>query len=72
MDEVMQIVRDIENGNRRSAAEQINDHAEPTSMVLAVLATLCDHTGYGDVTVDHYRDALACLVRTLNADTRTR
>ena len=72
MSEVIEIVRDIENGNRQSAGERINDHAEPARMAIAVLATLCDHTGYGDMTGDDFREGLMTVCRTLNADTRVR
>lgn len=60
------IVRNIENGNRAQAAEQITGHPEPARMAIAVLTTLADHTGYNS-TVEDWRDAVATVVRTLNA-----
>ena len=62
----LEIVRNIENGNRAQAGEQIGAHSEPARMAIAVLVTLADHTGYTS-TADDWRDAVATVVRTLNA-----
>lgn len=64
---VIEIIRNIENGRRQQAAEQINGHDEPARMAIAVLSTLCDHTGYLQVTGDQFRDAVQTVIRTLNA-----
>lgn len=62
----LEIVRNIENGNRAQAAEQITEHPEPARMAIAVLTTLADHTGFNS-TAEDWRDAVATVVRTLNA-----
>ena len=64
---VIEIIRNIENGKRQEAAEQINGHDEPARMAIAVLSTLCDHTGYLQVTGDQFREAVHTVIRTLNA-----
>ena len=62
----IEIVRNIENGHRAQAAEQITEHPEPARMAIAVLVTLADHTGFNS-TAEDWRDAVATVVRTLNA-----
>ena len=70
---VPEVARNIDNGNRKLAAQQINDHDEPARMALAVLCDLCTHGGsYDHASADTFRDAVMTVVRTLNADTRTR
>ena len=63
----IEIVNMIENGHLAIAGEQITEHPEPARMAVAVLSTLCDHTGYLQVTGDQFRDAVGTVVRTLNA-----
>lgn len=62
----LEIVRNIENGNRAQAAEQITTHPEPARMAIAVLATLANDQGWGN-DAQAWRDAAATVVRTLNA-----
>ena len=63
----IEIVNMIENGHLAIAGAQITEHPEPARMAVAVLSTLCDHTGYLQLTGDQFRDAVATVVRTLNA-----
>ena len=62
----LDIVRNIENGNRKQAAAQITEHPEPSRMALAVLSTLANDPGWGN-DAETWRTALATVVRTLNA-----
>lgn len=59
----LDIVRNIENGNRAQAAEQITTHPEPARMAVAVLATLANDQGDAEA----WRNAATAVVRTLNA-----
>jgi hypothetical protein len=74
----LEIVRNIENGNRKQAAEQITEHPESARMAIAVLSTLANDPGWpvgslnrdvfgaGD-DAESWRNAAATVVRTLNA-----
>ena len=62
----LDIVRNIENGNRAQAAEQITTHSEPARMAIAVLASLA--SVHGDAAA--WPDAATTVVRTLNAGAR--
>ena len=65
---VPEVTRNIGNGNRKLAAQQINDHDEPARMAIAVLCDLCSYSGaYGDASADTFRDAVMTVIRTLNA-----
>ena len=62
----LEIVRNIENGNRAQAAAQITEHPEPARMAIAVLSTLAEDPGWGN-DAKAWRDAAVTVVRTLNA-----
>ena len=62
----LEIVRNIENGNRAQAAAQITEHPESARMAIAVLSTLAEGDVWGE-DAEAWRDAAATVVRTLNA-----
>jgi hypothetical protein len=64
----LEIVRNIENGNRAQAAAQITGHPESARMAIAVLSTLANDLLWSrDYDADAWHDAAATVVRTLNA-----
>ena len=63
----LEIVNNIENGNRKQAAEQITTHSEPARMAVAVLVMLAADS---DVSARGWHEATAAVVRTLNAGDR--
>jgi hypothetical protein len=64
----LDIVRNIEYGNRAEAAAQINGHAEPARVAVAVLVTIAENAGgIFDGKVGAWQAAAAAVVRTLNA-----
>ena len=62
----LEIVRNIERGNRAQAAAQITGHPESARMAIAVLSTLAEISGACE-DADAWRDAAATVIRTLNA-----
>lgn len=70
----LDIVRNIENGNRAQAAEQITTHSEPARAAIAVLASLAlENVPWDESQSDGrqaWEDAATTVVRTLNAGAR--
>ena len=63
----LEIVRNIEQGYRKQAADQITSHPEPARMAIAVLATLANDAAMYCDPLAAWQDATTTVVRTLNA-----